>query len=309
MSMRIRDVFKKNDTLLFLATKARQGYYKTFFDDEKMVRKIYREHFGKEPDLENPTSFGEKIQWLKLNWHDELAEICADKYLVRDYVEKTIGKEYLNEMLGIYEDIDTIDFASLPEQFVLKGTHGSHFNIICKDKNRLDWDSEKKKLKRWSSINYYYQNREWVYRDLKPRFLCEKFLDDGSGTSLTDYKFYCFAGKPYACQVIKNRGKNESIDFYDLEWNHMPFTGLRKIPFADSKAEKPENYETMVLLAEKLAAPFPFVRADLYNIKGKIIFGELTFFPQSGLGAFTPEPYDKEIAELLILPRKENIGE
>ena len=304
MAMSLDQIVKSNDRLLYVLTKIRQEYYRLFFNDEKMVKHIYKKRFGTYPDLKGPKSFAEKIQWLKLNWYDDLAVKCADKYLVREYIEKTIGPEYLNDLLGVYEDIEAIDFSSLPEKFVLKGTHGSHFNIICADKTKLDWEKEKAKLKRWSSINYYWQNREWVYRDLKPRFIVEKFLDDKSGTSLTDYKFYCFNGEPAFCQVIKNRGKNESIDFYDLKWEHLPFTGLRRIPFADSKIPKPEGYEKMVELARSLAGPFPFVRADFYNIQGRILFGELTFFPQSGLGVFTPEQYDKEIADRIILPKR-----
>lgn len=302
MGASLRTLIREHDGLMALATRARQAYYRTFFDDEKMVRRIYRKHFGKEPDLEHPTSFGEKIQWLKLYWRDDLASSCADKYLVRPYVEKTIGGEYLNELLGVWENVDDIDPEALPERFVLKGAHGSHFNVICRDRSKLDWKREKAKLRRWSGINYYWQNREWVYKDLKPRFIAEKFLEDGSGSSLTDYKFYCFGGEPAFCQVIKNRGRNESIDFYDLTWTHLPFTGLRRIPFADSKIPKPDGYEKMAELARKLAQPFPFVRADFYNIRGQIVFGELTFFPQSGLGIFTPEEYDREVAKKITLP-------
>lgn len=304
MGASIENFVKEHDQLLYFLTRARQFYYHAFFNDERMVRHIYKKRFGSDPDLQNPQSFAEKIQWLKLNWYDELAVKCADKYLVREYIERTIGAEYLNELFGVYENIEMIDISMLPDQFALKGTHGSHFNIICNDKTKLNWKKEKAKLKRWSTINYYWQNREWVYRDLKPTFIVERYLDDQSGSSLTDYKFYCFNGEPAFCQVIKNRGKNESIDFYDLKWEHLPFTGLRRIPFADSNISKPKGYEKMVELARALAQPFPFVRADFYNIEGRILFGELTFFPQSGLGEFTPNEYDKQIAKNIILPLK-----
>lgn len=297
--MQSNEIIKRNEWLLYILTLLRQTYYRLFFDDTRMVRYIYKKRFGKYPNLETPSSFAEKIQWLKLHWYDELAARCADKYLVREYVTHIIGEEYLNNLLGVYDSVETIDFQSLPEKFVVKGTHGSHFNIICGDKSKIAWNKELAKLKRWSKINYYWQNREWVYRDLKPRFIVEEYLDDNTGSSLTDYKFFCFNGEPKFCQVIQNRGQNESIDFYDLEWNHLPFTGLRRIPFADSKIPKPERYELMIELARKLAAPFPFVRADFYNIGGRIIFGELTFFPQSGLGEFTPIEYDKKISDML----------
>lgn len=304
MNAVIEAMVKNTDWLFYTLTRIRQAYYRYFFDDEKMVKHIYKQRFGTYPNLAEPSSFAEKIQWLKLYWYDELAVQCADKYLVRSYVSETIGENYLNELLGVYEDINTIDFETLPEHFVLKGTHGSHFNIICSDKSSLDWNKEKAKLRRWSSINYYWQNREWVYRDLKPRFIVEKYLDDKSGSSLTDYKFYCFNGEPKFCQIIKNRGVNESIDFYDLEWKHLPFTGLRRINFSDLNISKPKGYELMIELAKKLASPFLFVRVDFYNIDGRIIFGELTFFPQSGLGEFSPIEYDRKIAEQLILPIK-----
>lgn len=300
----IRTAINRFDWLFYMLTRLRQFYYRAFFDDRRMIRHIFRKRFGRYPDLDNPSTFGEKIQWLKLNWYDELAVKCADKYLVRPYVEETIGKEYLNDLLGVYKNIEDIDIGSLPDKFVLKGTHGSHFNIICTDKTKLNWKKEKAKLRRWSKINYFWQNREWVYKDLKPTFIAETYLNDHTGSSLTDYKFYCFGGKPAFCQVIRNRGKNESIDFYDLEWKHLPFTGLRRIPFADSKIEKPAGYEKMVELARELATPFPFVRADFYNIDGKIIFGELTFFPQSGLGEFTPGEYDTKIAAMIKLSQK-----
>lgn len=304
MPLKIETIVKKNERILYVLTLLRQHYYRVFFDDTTMVRHIYKKRFGKNPDLHNPKSFAEKIQWLKLNWYDELAVQCADKYLVREYVANTVGEKYLNSLYGVYNDIDSIDFQSLPDTFVIKGTHGSHFNIICHDKSLLNWKKEKEKLQRWSKINYYWQNREWVYRDLKPRFVVEKLLNDHTGSSLTDYKLFCFGGEPAFCQVIRNRGDNESIDFYDLDWNHLPFTGLRRIPFADSNIPKPEHYEEMIDLAKRLSTPFPFVRVDLYNIDGNIVFGELTFFPQSGLGCFTPEEYDNQISDLLILPYK-----
>ena len=302
--MSLKAIIKQHDGLLWAATRARQAYYKACFSDRAMVERIYRAHFGRNPDLENPKSFAEKIQWLKLNWYDPLACKCADKYLVRDYVRETVGEEYLNELYKVYDRVEDVRPDELPDRFVLKGTHGSHFNIICRDRSALDWDREMRKLRRWSGINYYWQNREWVYRDLTPRFIAEKYLDDGTGASLTDYKFYCFGGEPAFCQVIRNRDHGESIDLFDLAWNRLPFTGLREIPPSKTPVEAPPRYAEMAELARKLAAPFPFVRADFYSVGGQPVFGELTFFPQSGLGSFTPEKYDREVADRLILPEK-----
>lgn len=305
--MDLKAIIKENDALFYMAARLRQDWYKLRYSDKAMVEHIFKQHFGRRPDLENPQSFAEKIQWLKLYWYDELAVRCADKYLVREVVRDAIGEEYLNELYGVYDRLEDIHPETLPESFVLKGTHGSHFNIICRDKAALDWDREFQKLRRWSKVNYYWQNREWVYRDLKPRFVAERFLDDGSGSSLTDYKFYCFGGEPAFCQVIRNRGNGESIDMFDLDWQHLPFTGLRKIPVSRNQIPCPSCYQEMIGLARKLAAPFPFVRADFYCVEERPVFGELTFFPQSGLGEFTPMDYDKKIAQMLVLPTpKEN---
>ncbi len=302
--MSLRSFIKKHDGLMAFTTRIRQLYYRFCFTDEGMIRHIYRIRSGVYPDLKDPKTFTEKIQWLKLHWYDPLAEKCADKYLVREYVEKTIGAEYLNELYAVYESVNDVDIGALPDRFVLKGTHGSHFNIICKDKSALDWEKEKKKLIRWSSINYYWQNREWVYKNLKPRYIAEKFLEDGNESCLIDYKIHCFNGKPMYCQVIRDRvrDEDESMDWFDDAWNVMPFTGMRKHPKRHPDMPKPENYETMIAIARKLAEPFPYVRVDLYNIHGRIVFGELTFFPGSGLGTFTPKEYNTIIGSQLILP-------
>ena len=293
---------KNNDTLFYLATRARQQVYRYCYTDEGMIRHIFRIRNGFYPDLENPKTFSEKIQWLKLHWYDPLACTCADKYAVREHVKKSIGEEYLNELYGVWNSPDEVDLDVLPEQFVLKGTHGSHFNIICRDKKALNWEKEKNKLIRWSSINYYWQNREWVYRDLKPRYIAEKFLDDGTGTSLTDYKIHCFNGEPMYCQRIMNRDTNESMDWFDKDWNLMPFTGMMKNPPHHPSKHRPAHYDTMFEIARALAKPFPYVRVDLYDIHDRVLFGELTFFPGSGLGTFTPPEYNTIIGDMLVLP-------
>lgn len=280
-----------------------QFYYRHLTSDIKWIKKHYKKQQGKELNLDNPVEFGEKLQWLKLYWHDPLARKCADKYLVREVIKNSIGEDYLNELIGVYERVEDIDYDSLPNKFVLKGTHGSGFNLICDDKETFDWAYAKTFMDRWLHKDYYLKNREWVYKDLKPRIICEKYLsEDNNETALIDYKFYCFNGEVKYCQVIRDRDEDETIDFYDLNWNKMPFNGLRDCPISKKDYPKPINYEKMIELARQLAFDFPFVRVDFYNIEGRIIFGELTFFPSSGMGHFTPKEWNKKIGDLIELP-------
>jgi hypothetical protein len=305
MSLKTKEIFKKNESIVKTYDKFKEFYYRHIISDEQLIRKRFKKRLGREVDLENPIKFNDKLQWLKLNWHDAIATKCADKYEVREIVKEKIGEEYLNEIIGVYESVDEINIDELPKKFVLKGTHGSGFNIICKDKSKMNWDEEFKKMRRWLRTNYYLQNREWVYKDIKPRIICEKYLTDGeSQNSLIDYKFFCFNGEPTYCQVIRGRGENETIDFYDTEWNHMTFNGLRELPMSTTKYEKPKKYEKMIALAKELAGDFPFVRVDFYYVQDEIIFGELTFFPLSGMGKFTPDEWDFKLGELLKLPEK-----
>ncbi len=282
-------------------------YYKSLINDEKVIRNTFKKRVGRELNLDNPEQFNDKLQWLKLNWRDPLATKCADKYEVRYFVKERIGEDYLNDLYEVYESVEEINISKLPKAFVLKGTHGSGFNIICKDKNKLDWDKEYKKMKRWLKKNYYWEKREWVYKDIKPRIICEKYMSEGEQTvALTDYKFFCFNGEAKYCQVIRGRGENETIDFYNEDWEHMDFTGLRPLPNSNSKYLKPEKYEQMINLASTLSKGFPFVRVDFYYVNNVIIFGELTFFPQSGMGSFYPLEWNKKVGDMLEINNIQN---
>lgn len=159
---------------------------------------------GSEVNFKNPKMFNGKLQWFKLNWYDPLATKCADKYEVRKFVADRIGEEYLNELYEVYESVDEIDIDKLPKPFVLKGTHGSGFNIICKDKYKMDWDTEFKKMRRWLKTNYYWGNCEWVYKNIKPRIVCEKYMSTDDGKLLKDYKFFCFDGEPEFVSVTSD---------------------------------------------------------------------------------------------------------
>ena len=299
----MRELLRSNETIVKWYDSIREIYLQYLTSDEKLIKNRYKKRLGREVELKNPVRFNDKLQWLKLNWYDPIAARCADKYEVREIIKEKIGESYLNELIAVYESVEDIDLDKLPSQFVLKATHGSGCNIICKNKSAMRWNEEFKKMRRWLRKNYYLHNREWIYKNIKPRIICEKYLSEKEDqNSLTDYKFFCFNGEPIYCQVIRDRGKNETIDFYDTEWNHMPFNGLRELPMSTTKYDKPNKYDEMIKLAKILAEGFPFVRVDFYYVNDRIIFGELTFFPLSGMGKFTPDEWDYKLGELLQLP-------
>jgi len=261
---------------------------------------------GYVPDLKNPKSFNEKLQWLKLHWRDPKATQCADKYSVRHYVIEQGYGDILNNLLGVYDNVDDINFDSLPNKFVLKATHGSGMNIICKDKSKLDINNAKKMMMKWLKQNYYYHSFEWVYKDIRPRIVCEEFLEDSEYKDLIDYKFMCFNGEIRCLFICSDRDNiaGLKVDFYDMDWKLMPF--YRYYPNSGNKIEKPEGFDRMIEYAKILSRPFPFVRVDFYQVNGKIFFGELTFFPGSGMEYFKPELYDYRFGDWIKLPDVNN---
>src|SRR5699024_3454592 len=282
----------------------RYFYLGRFFTIEEVIRKRFKWTVKRNVDLKNPQLFSEKLQWLKLNWDNPIAKKCADKYEVRKIVEDIIGSEYLNDLYGVYDSVDEINLEKLPNSFVLKATHGSDSNIICRDKKEKNWNKEYRKMKKWFNRNIYWITGEWVYKDIKPRIISERYLENENSKELYDYKFYCFNGTPMYCQVIKERNTGSTIDFFDTEWNHMEFTGLKKRPQSKYKIKKPQKYNEMLELAKKLSNSFPFVRVDFYYVNNKIYFGELTFFPKSGFGEFNPPEWNEKLGNLIELPEK-----
>ena len=239
--------------------------------------------------------FGEKIQWLKLYGKLEKYNDYVDKYMVRDYVEKTIGKEYLIPLYGVYNNTDEINYGELPNQFVFKLNHGSGYNIIVKNLQKANISNINKKLTNWLKEDYYKIKKEYQYKNVRKKIICEKLVSDSNG-ELLDYKFFCFDGKPEFIKVDFDRFSNHTANFYDEKWNliDMREKGYKNYQM---KCEKPKNFEKMLEIAEVLSKNFQFVRVDLYNVDGKIYFGELTFTPASGKHAFEPLEKDKKIAE------------
>lgn len=280
--------------------------FSKFYSDEKFLRKLYRLRMGKELDLGNPQTFSEKLQWLKLHNRKPEYSQMVDKVEAKKYVANIIGEEYIIPTLGVYNTPDEIDFDALPDQFVLKCTHDSGGLVVCKDKHNLDFVKTRERFKKWLKTNYYYQNREWPYKNVRPRIIAEQYMEDENDRELKDYKFFCFDGEPKLCQIIAGRQTAMTIDFYDKDWIHQDFHEPRKYPFAKEQHLPPKEYEKMWELASKLSQGHPFIRVDFYDINGEVFFGELTFFPTSGMGGFDPEVWDYIFGDWIKLPNTSN---
>lgn len=270
--------------------------------DALFLKALFRLRVGYPLNLKNPQTFNEKLQWLKL--HDRNPEYTkmVDKIDVKPYVASIIGEEHIIPTLGVYNCVEEIDFDALPDQFVLKCSHDSGGIVICSDKSKLDIETAKNKLRKGLKVNFYYQNREWPYKNVKPRIIAEKYMVDESGYELKDYKFFCFNGEPKALFIASDRGNpNEEtkFDFFDMEFNHLPFTNGH--PNATHEVQKPCGFEKMKELAVKLSQNIPHVRVDFYDINGQIYFGELTFFHWSGMTPFEPKEWDYKFGEWIKL--------
>lgn len=268
---------------------------------KKYIRRKFVYRVGYEPQFDSPRSFNEKLQWLKLHYHNPLMTQCADKFRVRDYIQEKIGSPFLVDLIGVYDKPEEIDFDSLPEKFVLKVNWGSHQNIICTNKSKLNIPEAIKKLNVWlrPCYNHYFRTFEWAYKNIQPKILCEKYLET-NGEPFIDIRFHCFNGEPKIIMYVKENLDSQRYNFYDLNWNLLPFgQRSRNIEFP---IERPEYLDEMLSIAKKLSAPFPNVRVDLYHIQNKIQFAELTFYDGSGLDGFTPVKWDFNIGKMLALP-------
>lgn len=252
-------------------------------------------------NLNNPQELMEKLQWLKLYYYKEAYARFVDKYEVRRYVEDTVGNEYLNKIIGVFDDVESIDFDSLPEQFVLKCTHGSGYNIIVKDKSCLNIAKAKFQMKRYLKEDYSKVNQEAIYKGLKPRILAEYYMCDLCGENIIDYKFFCISGVT-KCVWVKtfDNGLYKNC-YYDLDWNKIP-EEVERENFLDKEIKRPDNFDEMIEVAQKLSKEFIFMRVDLYSIKNRTLFGELTFFPWGGKQRITVERFNKEYGSLINLP-------
>lgn len=270
--------------------------------------KIFLKHrfynkVGYRLNLEDPQTFNEKLQWLKL--YDRKPEYTklVDKYAVRGYVANTIGEEYLVPLIGVWDKFESINIETLPNQFVLKTTHDSGGVIICNDKATFNFIEAGKKINRKLNMNYYYLGKEHSYYNIKPQIIGEELLINDSGEEVKDYKFLCFNGKVKCSFVCSNRYSSNglNVDFFDLDWNHMPFE--RHYPSNTIPPNKPINYKKMIEISEKYSKNITFIRIDFFEINGKLFLGEFTFYPGCGFEEFTPEYYDYLLGSWINLPR------
>ena len=273
------------------------------YSDKFFLKAFFWLVMGKRLDLVHPKSFSEKLQWLKLYHKRPEYTKMVDKIEAKKYVASIIGDEYIIPTIATYERVEDVDFDKLPKQFVIKCTHDSGSIVVCKNKNMLDKKKAIKKLAKGLKSNFVSLTREYPYRNVKPRLIAEQYIEDESGFELKDYKIFCFNGQPKMSFVASDRqkeGEDTKFDFYDLEWNHIPVTNGH--PCSKNGIPKPKNYEKMLEIAAKLSKEIPHVRVDLYNINGKIYFGELTFFHWSGFVPYEPDEWDYKFGEYLKLP-------
>lgn len=290
----------KNDKCTFVTILLTKINF--LFPDKLYLKLLFRLKMGKNLNLDHPKSYSEKLQWLKLYDRNPLYTSLVDKSLVKEYVSKIIGDNRVIPTLGVWNKFEDIDFSQLPNQFVLKCTHDSGGLVICKDKSKLDIENAKKVINKSLKCQYYKLYREWPYKNVIPRIIAETYMEDESG-ELKDYKFFCFDGKVKGLFIASDRqkkGVDTKFDFFDRDFNHLPFTNGH--PNAGALPKKPLMFEEMINLAETLSKEFPHVRVDLYEVGKQIYFGEMTFFHWSGFVPFDPEEWDYKFGEWLHLP-------
>ena len=281
---------------------ASMGLTKDMPDEAFLIRK-YKAAMGRDLSLSKPVTFNEKLQWLKLYDRRPEYTVMADKLAVRQYITEKLGEEHLIPLLGVWDDPDDIDFDLLPNQFVLKCNHNSGLGMcICKDKSTLDIEKVRSELRKGLREDYYQKTREWVYKDIPRKIICEKFMTNG-GQELEDYKIHNFNGEAKFVLVCRDRFSDTGLteDFFTPQWEHLPVK-RPKLANASVPIPRPEHLEQMLEFSKILSKDIPFVRTDFYVIEGKVYFGEITFFPASGMATFHPARWDATFGSWLKLP-------
>ena len=274
-----------------------------YMSDEKFLKKMYKLYTKKDLNLDDPKTFNEKLQWLKLYNRKPEYSTMVDKYEVKHYVADKIGSEHVIPLLAIWERSEDVNFDELPEQFVIKCTHDSASYSICKDRNTFDFDAAISKIKRRINKNFFWNGREWPYKNVKPRIIAEKYMEDSNGDSLTDYKFFCFNGEP-KFMYISQETVNDCADYYDMDFNQIDLQLNRTIPASGIERTKPECFEEMKKYATILSENIPHVRVDFYYINGIVYFGEMTFFHNGGMTKFNTEEWNRTLGDWIVLPEK-----
>ena len=277
-------------------------YAMRIIPDRAYIQMYYFAHFKKFCNLKNPKTYNEKLNWLKLHDKNPIYTRIVDKFEAKEYVKDIIGDQYIIPTLGVWDNFDDIDFDELPQQFVLKCTHDSEGLVIVKDKDKLDKEMAKNKIESALKQNFFYIGREWPYKNVKPRIIAEKYMEDHIDGELRDYKFFCFDGEPKAMFVASDRASdNVKFDYFDLNFNHLDIK--QKYPHAEQPLRKPVTFEKMIELSKVLSKGFPHVRVDFYEVDGQLYFGEFTFYHFSGYMPFEPNKWDKIFGDWIKLPQ------
>lgn len=276
-------------------------YFFRFIPDDIYIKIYYFCKLKKRCNLSHPTTFNEKLQWLKLHDREPIYTKMVDKCEAKEYVKEIVGSSYIIPTLGVWDCFDDIDFDSLPNQFVLKCTHDSEGLIVVKDKAKLDIEYARKLLSECLNVNFYYIGREWPYKNVKPRIIAEEYMVDESGEQLKDYKIHNFNGEPKIIQVDYDRFVNHKKNLYTTDWVYMN-ESINYDSDASVEITKPKHLDEMLELAKILSKGRPYLRTDFYSINDRIYFGELTFFPGSGFMTFNPPEFEKQMGEWIKLP-------
>lgn len=303
VGIRIKYIFDKDYRFTIDASN---GKYNDMPDDE-YCKKLFKAKIGKELNLENPKTFSEKLNWLKCYYHKSEYSQMVDKYEVKKYVADLIGEEYVIPALAIWDSVDDIDISSLPNQFVLKCTHDSGGFVICKDKESFDLSAAKIKLRKSMKANYYFPDREWPYKNVKPRILAEPFIDSLGKPESVEYKITCADGKlcfgTICGGIAHTEYSKRTNDHYDENFNIMPWYAYYK-PSKNPVTEKPAHYDEIVELAKKISIGIPSVRVDFYVHNDHVYFGEITFYTWAGFLKFTPDEWDLKLGKYITLPNE-----
>lgn len=273
-----------------------------WMSDKFYIRTLWRMVMGYKLDLQNPKTFNEKLQWLKLYDHNPLYATLVDKLRVKDWVAEKIGPQYVIPTLAVWESAEEIDISQLPDKFVLKCNHDSGSVVICKDKATFDLDAAKEKLGKALQHNFYWYAREWAYKHIKPCVFAETFIEDDSSHDIPDYKFFSFNGVVNALYIATERTNSNletRFDFFDMNFNHINVTNGH--PNADILPKKPKCFDELVHLSEILSQGIPHVRCDFYEVNGQAYFGELTFYHMAGMTPFNPSSYDEYLGSFINL--------
>lgn len=294
--------FLKNRKIFSLFFRGNwQKFCAKIIPDKRYIEWKYEKRMGKRLDLHNPQTFTEKLQWLSLYWHDDLLTQCADKYEVRNFVAERVGTHILKKLYNVYANAHEIKFEELPNSFALKINHGTKQMVLCRDKEKLDWQYSVRLLNAYLKNNNYYKFHEWAYKNIKPLILCEEHLTK-DGNAMQEYNFFCYDGVPRLVEISEKIEGVSRVGMYDLDLNPL-CRKYKSLPII-TPIEATKQYYEMLSYADKLSQGFPFVRVDFSYAQNRIYFGEMTFYPLGGMAPYNPKSFDEFLGAYLKLPPK-----